>query len=142
MHDVPKLGHKYDVKDVSSGHALNFLVPKGLAEVATERALARVKLLREQTVAERKIMDDILMKNMKSLSDATIVMKAKTNEKGHLFAGIHKAELIPEIKKQTGIDMTAKHLVLEKPIKEVGEHTIEVKVGEVSGNFKVVIEGL
>jgi len=140
LKDVAKVGKKYEVKTVSDGFALNMLVPRGMAEAATEKNLKKLDMLKVQDTAERKIQEDLLMKNLKDLSGLTITVKEQANEKGSLFAGLHKEEIIPLIKKESQLDMSADHLVLEKPIKSVGEYDIEVKVQDKSATFKLVVE--
>ncbi|MEI6058994.1 MAG: 50S ribosomal L9 C-terminal domain-containing protein, partial [archaeon] len=61
-------------------------------------------------------------------------------EKGHLFAGVHKLEIIPAIQKQTRLQIEAEHMVLDKPIKEVGLHEITVKAGEKTIKFNLDIK--
>ena len=80
--------------------------------------------------------------NLKELDGAKIEMTEKANEKGHLFAGIHKEQIIPEIKKQTRIDMLSEFLILEKPIKEVGEHEVTVKDADKTVKFRLVVKAL
>ena len=67
-------------------------------------------------------------------------MMEKANEKGHLFAGIHKPEIIPAIFKQTNLQIDAEHMVLDKPIKEVGTHEIQVKAGNKSIKFTLEVK--
>ena len=66
----------------------------------------------------------------------------KSNEKGHFFASIHKEQIISEIKKQIRIDILPEFIILEKPIKEIGEHEITVKVADKTINFKLVAKAL
>ncbi len=139
LKDVAKLGKKYDIKTVADGFAINSLIPRGLAEVATDKSLKRLEVLKAQDVTEKKIREDLLLKNLNDLKDVVIEIKEKVNDKGHLFAGIHKPELIAEIKKQTRLDMDEEHIVMDKPIKEVGEHMIDVKVGDKNVQFKVTV---
>jgi len=139
LKDVRAIGRKNEIKNVSDGHAVNFLFPQGLAEIATDKAIKRVEALRIQDEADRKVKEDLLIKNLKDLEGVTIEMSGKASEKGHLFAGIHKAELIPEIKKQTQLDIDESHIDLEKPIKEVGEHEIHIKVQDKTAKFKLII---
>ena len=139
LKDVRKIGKKYDVKDVSDGYALNFLIPQKLAEVSTPKSMQRIDGLKSRDAAEQKIQEDLLMKNLKSLEGVSIELKENANEKGHLFKGVHKEEIISQIKKQTQLDITPEYIVLEKPLKEVGEHEIEAKVQDKSVKFKVVI---
>ena len=84
--------------------------------------------------------DAELQKALNEIKGISIEMKGKVNDKGHLFAGIHKDEIITAVKKQKGVNLVAEHVILEKPIKEVGEHSIIVKVGEREVVFKLNIK--
>ncbi len=140
LSDVPRLGQKYDVKEVSNGYGRNFLLSKGLAKMATEKGIENVAILKVKHEEEKKVRDDLLMKNIEELSSVTVVMQEKANEKGHLFAGIHKEEIVPALKEQTHLGIEIDHIVLEHPIKELGEHEIEVKVGDKTVTFKLIVE--
>jgi large subunit ribosomal protein L9 len=140
LKDVAKLGRKFDVKDVSSGHALNLLIPQGLAIVATPDAMKRTEVERSQIEAERKIHEDLLVKNIKDLDGITLTIASKANEKGHLFAGIHKDAIVIELQKQTELQIDPSFIQMDQPLKITGEHTIEVKGGGKTAKFKVVIE--
>ncbi len=140
LKDVPKLGRKYEMKDISDGHALNMLIPRGLAAAATADVVKKYDQIRLKEEGERKLRNELLLKNITELDGVTITMTEKANEKGHLFAGVHKAELIPEIQKQTRLQVDAEHIILDKPIKEVGAHEIEVKAGGKSVKFTLDIK--
>ena len=140
LKDVKAVGKKHDVKNVADGFALNSHIPQGLAEVATPKVLARVELLKKQEEADRKVQEDLLAKNLKALHDATVEVVAEANEKGHLFAGLHAAEIAPLVKAQTQIDVAPEFIKIEKPLKEVGEHKIDVKVQGKSATFTLVIK--
>ena len=140
--DVSKVGKKYEVKNVADGHALNFLIPRGLAVAATVGALKKLEIAKTMVAVEKKVQEDLLLKNLKSLDGAKIEIAEKANDKGHLFAGLHKEQIIPEIKKQTGFDVLPEFLILEKPIKEIGEQTIEIKVQDKTVKFVVVVKGV
>ncbi len=139
LKDVRKIGKKFEVKDVSDGYALNFLIPNKLAEISTAKSLKKLESLKSLAEADRKIQEDLLMKNLKSLEGVTLTLTESANDKGHLFKGVHKEEIIAELKKQASIDMIPEYIVLDKPIKEVGEHTIEVKVQDKTASFKLNI---
>lgn len=141
LKDVPKVGRKYDIKEISEGYAQNLLIPKGLAVAATPDTTKRFDLERAREEGERKIQNELLLKNLQELDGVTITMVEKANDKGHLFAGVHKLEIIPAIEKQTRLQIDAEHMILEKPIKETGMHTIEVKVGNKSIKFNLEIKG-
>ena len=140
LKDVPKVGKKYELKDISDGYALNLLIPKGLAIAATNDVIKRIDLEKTRDEGEKKIRQDLLLKNLTELTDVTITMTEKANEKGHLFAGVHKLEIIPAIEKQTRLQIDADHIILDKPIKEVGVHEIKVKVGDKTVKFNLDIK--
>lgn len=140
LKDVKKVGKKYDIKNISDGYAQNLLIPQGLAVAATVDVLKRVELERSRDEGEKKVRHELLLENLKQLDGVTITMIEKANEKGHLFAGVHKPEIIPAILKQTRIQIDEEHLVLEKPIKEIGIHSLEVKAGNKSVNFNLEIK--
>ncbi len=140
LKDVAKLGRKYDTKTVSDGHAINLLIPQGVAIAATKDAIKRIESLRAASEGDRKIQEELMVKNIEGLKDATITISSKANEKGHLFAGLHKEVIAEEIMKQTRLQVDPAFIQLEHPLKTIGEHSIEVKGGGKSGKVKVVIK--
>lgn len=138
--NVPKVGKKYEIKEVAEGHATNFLIPRGLALTATESNQKKIALESSQKEAERKIQEDLILKNIKDLEGVMVTVEEKANDKGHLFAGIHKEELVPLIKEQTRLDILPEHIVLEKPIKEIGEHEISVHVQDTKIKFRLIVK--
>ncbi len=139
LKNVPKIGRRLQVIDVADGFAMNALFPQKLAELATDDAIARADKVRASEEAEKAVREDLLLKNLKSIEDVTIHVVGKANEHGHLFAGIHKEQLIPLLKSEGHIDIDAEYINLDKPLKEVGEHKVSVKVQDREAEFKVVI---
>ncbi len=137
---VQKLGKKHEIVDVSNGFAMNSLFPQKLAELATPAAIARAEKLQALEEAERAIREDLLIKNLKSIEGVTLEMSGKANAQGHLFAGIHREAVAPALKEAARIDIAPEYIEIEKPIKEVGEHDITVKVQDKTATFKLVIK--
>ncbi|MES3005571.1 MAG: 50S ribosomal protein L9 [Patescibacteria group bacterium] len=142
LKDVQKVGKKFQIVDVADGFAMNSLLPRGLAENATPKAIVRAEKFKSEEAADQKVREDLLMKNLKDIGGVKFEIIGKANEKGHLFAGIHKEELVPALKEQTRLDIDPQYIVLDKPIKEVGEHKVEVKVQDKTVEFTVVIKAL
>lgn len=140
LKDVPKVGRKYDVKEVSEGYALNMLIPRGLAQIANANAIAKVDALKANDLTQKKIEDELLSKNLSALQSLTITMKEKANDKGHLFAGITKEVLAKEVEKAGRIKIDPESIILSKPVKEVGKHKIQVEVNSKKAEFTLVIE--
>jgi large subunit ribosomal protein L9 len=140
LKDVKKLGKKYEVKEVADGHALNMLIPNGLALVATPGNINMIDIKKKSDVFQTVKTEAELQKALNEIQGISIIMTGKVNDKGHLFAGIHKEEIIEAVRKQKGVNLPPEHLGLEKPLKEVGEHTIKVTVNGRETTFKLVIK--
>ena len=140
LKDVKKLGKKYEIKEVSDGHALNMLIPGKMAIPATPGNVNMIEAKRSADMNDVAKTEAELQKVLAEIKGISIEIKGKVNDKGHLFAGIHKEEISEAVKKQKGVNLTVGHLILEKPIKEVGEHSIKVKIGDREVAFKLVIK--
>lgn len=138
--DVPKLGKRYDVKSVSDGHALNLLIPRGLAILATPEALKNLETQKARLEGERKVQEELLLKNIKELEGVTLNITGKANDKGHLFAGLHREEIASELNKQTKLVLDPSFIQVDHPIKEIGTHSIVVKTAGKSVSFKLIIK--
>lgn len=139
LRDVPNVGKKYEVKDVSDGYALNYLMPRKLAEVATPGALKGVDLRKKQFVQKQEIDKTLMAKTLESIKGVKITLNEKANEKGHLFAQVHKKEVINALKAQKGIELSEDMLDMEHPIKEAGEHKITIKIDKKSVEINLEI---
>ena len=125
--DITGVGRKGEVKNVSDGYARNFLLPNKLGQIATPAAIASAEKLRKQTEQDREVQKDIMEKNIKGLNGLKVQLKAKANEKGHLFSIIHPDEISKILKEEHHLDIPSKFIEIEKPIKELGEHTLKAK---------------
>ncbi|MEJ0002207.1 MAG: 50S ribosomal protein L9 [bacterium] len=87
LQDVPRVGRKYDVKEVNDGYAMNFLLPRKFAELATVKSIAALELRQKEIKVEREVRDDLLMKNLEAIKDKVVTLSEKADETGHLFKG-------------------------------------------------------
>ncbi len=142
LHDVPRQGKKYEVKEVSDGFAKNFLFPRKLVEVVTDKSLARLELMKKATLAEKEIQEDLLEKNFHDINGVTLTMKEKANEKGHLFAGIHRDEVSKALLEATRLLVKPEMILLEEPIREVGEFPIEIAIKDKKAKITLKVEGI
>lgn len=140
LQDVPRVGKKHDVKEVNSGYATNFLIPRKLVEVATQKAIAELEKRRKNIEIEREVQEDLLLKNLEEIKNKVLSIKTKADEKGHLFSGIHKKELVEEMNKQNHADISEEFIILEKPIKEIGEHKISIMIKGKKSSFRLIVE--
>jgi len=140
LHDVPRVGKKYDVKEVNGGYAVNFLLPRRLAEAATVKALLELERRQKEITIEREVQENLLIKNLEEIKGKVVHIKAKADEKGHLFAQVHKKEIVDSMKTEHRADINPEFIVLEKPIKAVGEFDVPVKLKDKKSSFKLVVE--
>jgi len=140
LQNVPKAGRKYDVKEINDGYAVNFLFPKKLATLATPKAVAEIERKKKEIIIEREVQEDLLMKNLEEVKNKTITIKAKADEKGHLFSAIHEKMIIEQMEKEYHAQIDEKFIVLEKQIKEIGEFEIPIEIKGKKSSFKLVVE--
>jgi len=139
LKDSKKIGRKYEIKDVADGYALNSLIPLGIAVPATSSYLKLIEAKKKQDGLMKEEFKKAFEYGLTKLKNAKLHISGKVNDKGHLFAGIQKDRIIEEFKKETGVELSDDHFELEKPIKEVGEHTIEVKIEDQKYKFIVFV---
>jgi len=142
LHDVPKVGKKFETKSVADGFAMNSLIPKGLAIVATKNSAARVEVEKNRHEAEQKVRMDLLLKNFSSINGVSVTIAVPANDKGHLFSGIHAGEIAKALHESKRLDVPEGAIILPKPIKSVGTHEIEILVADKKGAFTLVVEAL
>ncbi len=140
LKDIPRVGKKYAIKEVNDGYAMNFLLPRRLAQTATPKAVAELEMKKKEIAIEREVQESLLFKNLEEIKGKAITIKGKANELGHLFSAIHKKEIIEAMKEQNHADIGEEFIVLEKPIKAVGEFEILISVKGKKSSFKLVVE--
>ena len=140
LQDVPRVGKRHDVKEVNDGYAMNFLVPRKLAEPATPKALQALEQRQKEIAVEREVQEELLLKNLEEIKGKVVTLKAKADEKGHLFAQIHTKEIVEAMKAQHRADIGEEFIVLEKPIKAVGEFEIPIEIKGKKSSFKLIVE--
>jgi len=140
LQDVAGVGKRLDVKDISDGYALNKLIPRGFVREATPSALKQAEAEKVRAEAQRKVHEDLLVKNLSAVEDKIIHIKAKANEQGHLFAAIHENDVVKQLKEELHVDARPDFIKLPEHIKAVGEYKISIEVQGKKTQFTLVIE--
>jgi len=143
LQDVKAQGKKGEIKEVSEGYALNFLIPRGLAKPASQ---GNVKTLENQKQAElrRKEQEKIEAQQLgKTLEELTVVLKSKAGEGGRLFGSITNKQIAEELEKMK-IKIDKRKIALDEPIRTLGTTQVPVKLHpDVTATLKVqVTEGM
>ncbi|MDQ3076352.1 MAG: 50S ribosomal protein L9 [bacterium] len=142
LKDVPRVGKRHEIKEVNDGYASNFLLPRGLAEKATDKAVASLELRQKEVKVQREIQDELLQKNLDEIKGKVITITGKANEKGSLFSAIHKKEILEAMMKEHRAEINEDFIILEKPIKELGEFEIPIEIKGKKSSFKLLVKGL
>ena len=142
LKDVAKIGKKHEIKNIADGYAQNFIIPRGLGIPATEANVRKIEILKNTSDADRKVQEALLAKNLETIASLTVIISGKANDKGHLFAGIHKDEIVEAVKKQANVTIHPDFIVLDKPLKETGNYEVLIEAGGKKANLKLVIEGV
>jgi len=140
--DVKGTGKAGDVVKVSDGYARNKLIPGGLAVEATpanKKAIEREKAkAKEKYEADKAAALDLANR----LQDKIVVVKTKVGENGRLFGAITSKEIAAAISEQTGEEVDKRKIILDKPIKETGVESVEIKLfQDVKAKVVIKIEG-
>ena len=139
LQNVPKLGQKDDIKDVSDGYARNVLLARKLAKFVTFEDIKKAKNNKDSKGQKTDLIQKKAEGLIRQISGKEIHLKEKVNEKGHLFAQVHLKEIADAIG-TLGYDISEDWIVLEKPIKEAGEIIIQLKAYDQKGEIKLFIE--
>lgn len=143
LEDVPKVGRKNEIKEVSDGLAKNMLIPKGLAIFATTDAQAKlVKKAKEKIQSKNKALEKI-KQHKSELERRTFTVKVKVGDKGQIFSGVHEKDIASAVFQKTKIELDKTGIQAHKAIKELGEHVVTVKLGQgITANIKINVEAI
>ncbi len=128
LKDVKGTGKKGEMKEVSDGYARNFLLPKKMAIVADNTA---VKELNEKNkAAENKAQKEYeaAVELGKKMEEMNIVMYSKAGDGGRLFGSITSKDIAEQLKKQHGIVVDKRKVLLNEPIRVLGSTNVEIKI--------------
>lgn len=136
--DIPKIGNKYDIKEFKEGYAQNVLLAKGLAILATPGELTKLEDRKKKMLKikeeEMKTFNDLIA----TVGNKTIVIKAKANDKGHLFKAVGPHDVVVAIKEIALFEIDEKSIIMDH-IKTLGRHKIVIKKGDKKGECQIEI---
>ena len=137
--DVDQVGKKGDIVDVADGYGRNFLVPKGLAFLAstgvTEQAakMRRSRDLRDAN--DRAAAEEVA----RTLVPRVVTITARASGEGKLFGSVSASDIAEAVNAQTGIELDRRKLQLDEPIKSLGQHLVPAKL-HTDVEFPITVE--
>jgi large subunit ribosomal protein L9 len=137
--DVDNVGKKGDVLDVADGFGRNYLVPKGLALVASKGVAAQAAAMRRsrdlKDARDRESAEVVA----RDLVATVIRIPAKAGAEGRLFGSVTSADVVEAVQAQAGVELDRRRLHLTEPIKSLGTHQVPVKL-HADVEFLVTVE--
>jgi large subunit ribosomal protein L9 len=125
--DVENLGRKGDSVDVAAGFGRNYLIPKRLAIQVTSSNIKMIEIerqaLKKRVEKERLSYEELIQR----LNQTTLTFKKKAGEKDHIFGSVSSSD-IKDALQALGYDIEKKKILLDEPIKRVGNYTVPIKV--------------
>ena len=125
--DVYKLGRAGEIKKVADGYGRNFLLPQGLAVLATPGALRQADRIREEATRRRAALNQEMGSVAEVLSGLALAFAVKAGETGKLYGSITSQDVADAIKEKTGIDVKRQQVDLQS-VRELGEYTANIRL--------------
>ena len=140
--DIHSLGYKNDIVIVKNGYGRNYLIPKGIAILATESAKKmNAENMRQRAHKEEKIKNEAL-EVAKKLEGVTLTLGAKTSTTGKIFGSVNNIQIAEALTAQ-GFEIDRKVIAIKDAVKEIGKYTATIKLHKevkVDIEFDVVSE--
>ncbi len=137
--DIDSLGLEGDQVDVAKGYARNYLLPKGFALEATTQNIKMMEMQKKKIDERRLKAQEEAEKVKAELAEKVITINQKAGEEDKLYGSVTTMD-IAEAMENAGISIDRKKLVLDKPIKSLGEYEVSIKLHPgVTGTIKVVV---
>ena len=127
LKDVYKLGRAGDVKKVADGYGRNYLLPQGLAVLATPGALRQVEGIRTQAATTRAALNQEMSGVAEKLAKLVLVFPAKAGETGKLYGSITSQMIAEAIQAKAGVKLDRRQLDTQ-PIRNLGEHKVHIRL--------------
>ncbi len=127
LKNVPKVGKINEIKDQPDGYVRNFLLPKGLAVIATPEAIKKLEQSQTNIRVSREVQTDLLRKNIAAIEGMRVTIAAKANSQGHLFKAVHEKDIVEALSREHKANIGAEFVKLAAPIKETGEHAVAIE---------------
>jgi large subunit ribosomal protein L9 len=125
--DVYKLGRAGDIKKVADGYGRNFLIPQGMAVLATAGAMKTAERIRHKATEKRAILNDEMSVVAEALKKMQIAFGARAGETGKLYGSITSQEVVDAIQKKSGYAVKRQQLDMQ-PLRMLGDHTVRIRL--------------
>ena len=137
--DMESLGLGGEIVNVAKGYARNYLIPRGMALEATEQNIKLTEMQRKNIEIKKIKAKEDALKVKERLSGISVTIAQKVGEEDKLYGSVTTMDIAEQLEKQ-GITVERRRMVLDKPIKTLGDFAVTVKLHpDVSASIKVVV---
>lgn len=127
LKDVYKLGRAGDVKRVADGYGRNFLLPQGLAVLATPGAVKQAEHIKARANEQRAILNKEMSVIAEKVNDQVVMFPARASETGKLYGSVTTQIIAEALSKKSGVEIDRRQID-SQPIRELGEHAVHVRL--------------
>ena len=127
-HDVPNVGDAGDIVDVADGYGNNYLFPRGLAMRATKGAVADAEAIRAARAKREARTREEAEQLAATLEERPVTIPAKAGSDGTLYGSVTNAQIAEAVAEQLGYPLDRRRVPLERPLKELGEHEVQIRL--------------
>jgi large subunit ribosomal protein L9 len=143
LKEVENVAQPGDVKDVATGFARNYLLPKGFAVAATSAMLKQHEAAIEQEKKRLAKENEQVRALAGTLSETVVTITARAGSEGRLYGSITAADIADALKSQHGIEIDRRLVHLDEPIRRVGEHEVTIRLRrDLTPTVKVAVASL
>lgn len=139
MEDVPALGRRGEVREVATGYARNFLLPKKLAVEATDANLRNLEQIKRQRAREETKAREDAQAAAARIAALSMTVTTRASEDGRLYGSVSAQEVVSFLERN-GIAVEKRRVLLEEPIKALGDYQVGVRLhGDVTASLPVSV---
>jgi large subunit ribosomal protein L9 len=140
LQDVESLGEKGTVVDVSPGYLRNFLVPRKLAEPATNASIQAAARRRDEAERAVREAEDRARENAATLGRTVLTIPQQAGDDGRLFGSVTTQDIADAIRDARGIKIDRRKVYLDEPIRHTGTYMVVVEVtDDVTASVKTMV---
>jgi large subunit ribosomal protein L9 len=141
VEDVPNVGRMGDVKEVADGYGRNYLIPRGLAKLATEGEVQQAKQLRRTAQKRRQRETADAQAMAERLAGVTLTFHARAGEGTKLYGSITSADIAEKLSQELGRDFDRRKIQLDESLRQLGTHQVSIHLApQLEPEITVVIE--
>lgn len=126
--DIEKLGDRGDIKEVKSGYARNYLIPRGLAVAANRSNLKTLEEQKRVDERKEKKIEEKLTERADFIAGSTVEISARAGAEGRIYGSVTAAQISAALKEKFDLEIDKRRVLLDSPIKNIGEHTVNMRL--------------